>query len=115
MLEHFLELVIPEVASILELIALVFIIFGMINALVKKIFPRGNPISFRSALLKVFETGLEILLGAEIIKTILVKDYLDVLLIGGIILLRVSLTLIINYESQLHFKIQLRKEKTASK
>ena len=115
MIEHFLELVIPEIAGALEVIALAFITLGMINASFKKIFPKGNPSSFRSDLLKVFETGLEILLGAEIIKTIIVKDYLDIVLIGGIILLRVSLTLIINYESQLHYKIKLSKEKAAHK
>lgn len=110
MIEHILELVIPEVSSILELIALVFIIYGMLDALYRKAFPKGNPISFRSALLRVFETGLEILLGAEIIKTILVKDYIDVLLIGGIIALRVSLTLVINYEAQMHQKIRIGKD-----
>ena len=113
MLEHILELVVPFVTSVLELIALVFIIFGMVDALIKKLFPKGNPISFRSALLKVFETGLEILLGAEIIKTILVKDYIDILLIGGLIFLRVSLTLIINYEARLHRLPKINIEKPA--
>jgi uncharacterized membrane protein len=109
MIEHFLEIIIPEISAVLELIALVYIIYGMLEALYKKFIPKGNPISFRSALLKVFETGLEILLGAEIIKTILVKDYLDILLIGGIIFLRVSLTLIIYYEAQMLSKLKTSK------
>jgi uncharacterized membrane protein len=109
MIDHLLEIIIPEVSSALELIALGYIIYGMIEALIKKLFPRGNPISFRSALLKVFETGLEILLGAEIIKTILVKDYLDIVLIGGIIFLRVSLTLIIYYETRMLSKFKTSK------
>ena len=51
MIEHFLELVIPEIAGALEVIALAFITLGMINASFKKIFPKGNPRSFRSDLL----------------------------------------------------------------
>jgi len=109
MIDRLLEIIIPEVSAVLELIALGYIIYGMVEALIKKLFPKGNPISFRSALLKVFETGLEILLGAEIIKTILVKDYLDILLIGGIIFLRVSLTLIIYYEARMLSKLKTSK------
>ena len=47
-------------------------------------------------------TGLEFLMTGEIFKTILVQTFEEFCILGGIIILRVSLTVLLHYESKWH-------------
>lgn len=42
--------------------------------------------------------GLEFKLGSEILRTVIVRDYEELLTVGGIILLRAALTFLIHWE-----------------
>lgn len=46
--------------------------------------------------------ALQFLLGGEILRTVVIHDMSDVYLIGGIVVLRVTLTLLIAYENKHH-------------
>lgn len=48
--------------------------------------------------------ALEFLLVGEILHTIIVREWKDLIMIGGLILIRVSLTLLINWEISLEKK-----------
>lgn len=52
----------------------------------------------RLNLAKGMAMGLEFKLGSEILRTVVLRDFKEVLIVGGIILLRASLTFLIHWE-----------------
>ncbi|MEE1242765.1 DUF1622 domain-containing protein [Frisingicoccus sp.] len=46
--------------------------------------------------------ALQFLLGGEILRTVVIHDMNGVFLVGGIVVLRVALTLLISYENKHH-------------
>ena len=49
-------------------------------------------------LLKGFSTGLSFLLGAEILKTIALEEVSELMMVGGVIAMRVALSILIHWE-----------------
>jgi len=80
---------------ILELVGLYFIVFSAAKALYG--FFTHNP-RYRLDLSEGLATGLEFKLGGEILRTVVVRSMDEIMLVGGIILLRVALTLLIHWE-----------------
>lgn len=58
---------------------------------------RKNPFT-RLNLAKGMSMGLEFKLGSEILRTVVVRDWKEIFLVAGIIILRASLTLLIHWE-----------------
>lgn len=58
---------------------------------------RKNPYT-RLNLAKGMAMGLEFKLGSEILRTVVVRQWTEILLVAGIILLRAALTLLIHWE-----------------
>jgi len=58
---------------------------------------RKNPLT-RLNLAQGMSMGLEFKLGSEILRTVVVREWTEVALVGGIILLRAALTLLIHWE-----------------
>ena len=52
----------------------------------------------RLHLAKGMAMGLEFKLGSEILRTVIVREWTEILLVAGIILLRAALTLLIHWE-----------------
>jgi uncharacterized membrane protein len=52
----------------------------------------------RLNLAKGMAMGLEFKLGSEILRTVIVRDYKEILTVAGIILLRAALTFLIHWE-----------------
>ena len=52
----------------------------------------------RLQLAKGMALGLELKLGSEILRTVIVREFREIWLVGAIILLRASLTLLIHWE-----------------
>ena len=80
MLEHYIELFLPEIVSILEIMGIIVISVGCLKAF------------YALAL------GLEFKMGAEILKTVLVRSMNEIFILGAIILLRALLSLMIHFE-----------------
>ena|GEM_PF-197234 len=80
---------------ILELVGLYFIVFSAAKALHG--FFTHNP-RYRLDLSEGLATGLEFKLGGEILRTVVVRSMDEIMLVGGIIVLRVALTLLIHWE-----------------
>ena len=62
-------------------------------------FIRRDP-KTRLTLAKGMAMGLEFKLGSEILRTVVVRDFSEILTVGGIILLRAALTFLIHWESR---------------
>jgi len=52
----------------------------------------------RLKLAKGMAMGLEFKLGSEILRTVVVREFTEILIVGSIILLRAALTLLIHWE-----------------
>ena len=106
MLEHFIEFMLPEIVSILEIIGIVVITIGSLKAFyhyIKALYTHKHyPI--RIELANALALGLEFKMGAEILKTVLVRSFSEIYILGAIILLRALLSLMI------HFEIKTEKE-----
>ena len=100
MLEHFIEFMLPEIVSILEIIGIVVITIGSLKAFyhyIKALFTHKHyPI--RIELANALALGLEFKMGAEILKTVLVRSMNEIFILGAIILLRALLSLMIHFE-----------------
>ena len=107
MLELLLEHVVPEIISLLEIIGVVVITIGAAKALfyyVKALFVESDT-PIRIELANALALGLEFKMGAEILKTVLVRNFEEIYVLGAIILLRALLSLMI------HFEIKAEKER----
>lgn len=49
-------------------------------------------------MLKGFSIGLSFLLGAEILKTVALEDATDLMMVGGVVIMRVALSILIHWE-----------------
>jgi len=58
---------------------------------------RRDPLT-RLKLAKGMAMGLEFKLGGEILRTVLMRDFTEILIVGSIILLRAGLTFLIHWE-----------------
>lgn len=58
---------------------------------------RRDPLT-RLKLAKGMAMGLEFKLGSEILRTVVVREFQEILLVGAIILLRAALTFLIHWE-----------------
>ncbi len=59
-------------------------------------FTKSNQTRLRLA--RGMAMGLEFKLGSEILRTVIVRDFNEILLVGAIIILRAALTLLIHWE-----------------
>lgn len=78
-----------------EFLAIAMIIYAGLKGVIS-LYKREDNVAL--GLLKGFSTGLSFLLGAEIVKTIILLDTNELLMVGGIILMRVALSVLIHWE-----------------
>lgn len=108
MLEHYIELFLPEIVSLLEIMGIIVIAIGCIKAFYHymKAYLTNRQYPLRIELANALALGLEFKMGAEILKTVLVRSMNEIWILGAIILLRAILSLMI------HFEIKAEKEHT---
>lgn len=99
-IEHFLEQIIPYITAILELIGILIIIFSSSKAIIDLI---KNRLDFskdeiKIKLAKALAFSLEFKLAAEIIKTVIVHSIEEFLVLSSVVILRVILTFVIEWE-----------------
>ena len=106
MLEHFIEFLLPqELYPFWKSSFIVVITIGSLKAFItisKRCLPQT--LSIRIELANALALGLEFKMGAEILKTVLVRSFSEIYILGAIILLRALLSLMI------HFEIKTEKE-----
>ncbi len=118
--EHFMELILPYIISILEIIGIMVVCWTAGKAFWEYI--QNTFLHKHYALQSHFATGLatalEFKMAAELLKTLLVKELSELLVLGAVILLRALLSFLIHFEMK-HAKedgmIEEKKESTDSK
>ena len=94
MLEHVIELCLPTIISACELMVTAVRAFwlycvGMVTR---------TPKNIKFQLAEGLATSLEFKMAAEILKTVLVRDLNELMVLGAVILLRALLSLLIHVE-----------------
>ena len=85
-----------DVAILLfEFVGAIIIVLAGIKGVIG--FVRKDPL-MRLNLAKGLAFGLEFKLGSEILRTVVVREFQEMLVVGGIILLRAALTFLIYWE-----------------
>ena len=99
-LHDFIELILPYMISILEIIGILVVFWSGIYGFwryLKSIFT-GKDIDIHSDLASGLAMGLEFKMGAEILRTVLIQSLKELYMLGAVILLRALLSLLIHYE-----------------
>lgn len=94
-LHQFLEAVTGLAIQIFELMGVAVIICSGLSGIYHYI--RRDP-QTRLKLAKGMAMGLEFKLGSEILRTVVVRDFSEILTVAGIIALRAALTFLIHWE-----------------
>lgn len=89
--------IVTVIIHLLEIMGIVIICFGAIRDFFG--YFTGRNINIRLDLAESMALALEFMLGGEILRTIIAHEFHDILIVGCIIVLRVSLTLLIHWES----------------
>ena len=99
-LEHLISVILPPIISTLELIGIFIVVVASCQAFfgyMANTFARKS-IDFKEHLSEGLVTALEFKLAAEVLKTVLIREFSELLMIGALIALRALLTLLIRFE-----------------
>ena len=100
MLEHLISRFLPVIISLCELMGIFVVAFSAGQAFF--LYCRGlvthDPPNIKAQLAHGLATSLEFKMAAEILKTVLVRELHELLVLGAVILLRALLSLLIHVE-----------------
>lgn len=111
--EEIMTLIANVSVYILEIIGITIIIVGAIRAVVLLFLNKrrdGKRYNIKINLAEALALGLEFKMGAEIIKTVIVKKVEELLILGAIIALRAILALLIHWEIKVASKDEKEKK-----
>ncbi|MDO5726108.1 MAG: DUF1622 domain-containing protein [Tissierellia bacterium] len=112
-MEHFIETIIPYVAGFIELCGIFLIIATVIKEMYLIIFKykfRIKNTERDTTMNQGLASALEILLGAEILKTIAYRDMRQLIEVGALMLIRVFMTVLIHWELSHKLKEERREK-----
>lgn len=95
LLDKLLELIVEGAILLFEYTGVIIIIITGIAGIISYI--KGDPLT-RLKLAKGLAMGLEFKLGSEILRTVIAREFNEILLVGTIIILRAALTFLIHWE-----------------
>ena len=91
----FLDTIVALAILLFEYMGVGVIIFAGVQGIINYV--RRDPLT-RLKLAKGMAMGLEFKLGSEILRTVVVGEFSEILIVGAIILLRAALTFLIHWE-----------------
>ena len=99
-----IKIVLPYVISALEIMGIAIVAYSGIHAFWEFIQNTffNKKLNLQSHLATGLATGLEFKVAAEILKTVLVHDLSELLVLGAVILLRALLSILIHFEMKNH-------------
>lgn len=100
MIESIINFFLPEIIHILEMFGIIVITFGSIKTFIQFLlaFFYRKKFNAKIELGRALGLGLEFKMGAEILKTVLIRDMTEIWILGAIIILRAVLSLLIHFE-----------------
>ena len=96
-----LDLVVNYLILIVEFIGIVILIYAVVSAVIGLI--RRQPHT-RLKLAEGIALALEFKMGGELLRTVIVREWNELLILGAIILLRAALTFLIQWEIKIERK-----------
>ncbi len=99
-MEHLINLIVPNIAHLLELIGVFIILYSALKAFIKfglRHFNFGDE-NIKIELSQALAMALEFKLGAEILKTLIIRTIDELIILASIVILRAALTFIIHWE-----------------
>ena len=100
MLEHMIQTILPISISALELMGIFVVVYSALHAfgeyLLNIFFKKNYDLQFDLA--NGLAIGLEFKMAAEILKTVLIHEMSELLVLGAIIILRALLSFLIHFE-----------------
>lgn len=102
--EKAIETVLPYVISILEIMGIAVVTWSAISAFYEFLIgiAKHKGINFIFAFSQGLAAGLEFKMAAEILKTVLIREISELLILGAVILLRAILSVLIHFEMKYH-------------
>ncbi|MGM9661688.1 MAG: DUF1622 domain-containing protein [Oscillospiraceae bacterium] len=100
MLEELIEYILPAIIELCELMGIFIVTVATVKAFWKYLaglFGRSE-CDFKFELAQGMASGLEFKMAAEILKTVLVRNLQELVILGAVILLRALLSLLIHFE-----------------
>jgi uncharacterized membrane protein len=104
MLEELIGLILPPIISIRELMGIFVVSLSALQAFWNycKGLVTHVPLDVKFDLANGLATSLEFKMAAEILKTVLVRDLNELVVLGAVVLLRALLSLLIHFEMKSH-------------
>lgn len=100
MLEMLIETILPPIISLLELMGIFVVAYSALHAFweyLQTIFFHRN-FDLKTELANGLATSLEFKMAAEILKTVIVRQMSELLILGAVIALRALLSFLIHFE-----------------
>lgn len=98
--ESIVQTIVPEIIGFIELIGIFVIVVGSIKAFImyfRSVFKKAHyPVKL--TLGNSLALGLEFKMGAEILKTVIIRDKEEIMMLAAIIVLRAILSVLIHFE-----------------
>ncbi len=101
-MEHMTELLVTNIARALELIGVIIVAIGAAKAIFKLVKTKYDlyDSKIRIDFAKALTFSLEFKLASELLKTVVIRTWNEVLILSAVVLLRVIMTLIIHWEME---------------
>ena len=101
-LQDIITVSLPYIICVLEIIGILVITWSSVSAFwqyIQNVFFKKH-LDIQTNLAKELAVGLEFAMAAEILKTILIQSLEEIYILGGIIVLRIALSLLIHFENR---------------
>lgn len=100
MLEHLIELILPTIISVLELMGIFVVSWSALKAFGEYLMNNfwHKHYDLKVDLANGLATSLEFKMAAEILKTVIVREQSELVILGAVIALRALLSVLIHFE-----------------
>ena len=101
LVEEYFDVFIKYIVLLIELIGTIILIYAVVSAIVG-LFKHHKHVRLKLA--EGIALALEFKIGGELLRTVIVRDWEELLILGAIILLRAALTFLIQWEIKIERK-----------
>ncbi len=101
LIEKYFDLAIRYIVLLIELVGTVVLVYAIVSAVIG-LFKRQQHVRLKLA--EGIALALEFKIGGELLRTVIVREWSELLILGAIILLRAALTFLIQWEIKIERK-----------
>lgn len=101
LIESYFDLIVNYLIMLVELVGIVILVYAIVGAVIG-LFKRQKHVRLKLA--EGIALSLEFKMGGELLRTVIVREWNELLILGAIILLRAALTFLIQWEIKIERK-----------